>query len=193
MNGKTKAELNSILGSLRLIAARVDELMGAVENAAPVGLIPGQRRQVDIIVAVVAEKMGVPVKQIYSRDRHEKIARARQLAMTLVHAEMKLSFNQVGKLFRRDHGTADSAVKAIENLVQTNYTFGRIVAGITTDVRAALSLSAPELTDAGSTAAIPPAPETHKTARASARTLSTEALPPVGLPARRDCELRTVD
>lgn len=65
------------------------------------------------IVAICAEAYGVTVKDVMGRGRPEKVANARQLAMTLLY-ERGMTCSQVGRYFDRDHCTVLNGVKMTE-------------------------------------------------------------------------------
>jgi chromosomal replication initiation ATPase DnaA len=134
----TTIQMNSVARDLRTLIARAEKLLAAGSGGNLSGITPEQTKQIKAIVEIVSEKTGVPNREIFSRDRHEPQARARQICMVLARSELKLSYHLTGKIFHRDHGTVDAAEKAIEDLVQTNCSFARTVAGITAEVRSKL-------------------------------------------------------
>lgn len=69
----------------------------------------------------VADRLGVSVAWIDSKDRHAEIAHARHIAMYLCRFPTKPittapahSLTVIGKAFNRDHGTVMNAIKRIE-------------------------------------------------------------------------------
>ncbi len=71
----------------------------------------GQRR-LQRIVALVITETGVTLAELDGRDRTERVASARQLAMALARETTRLSTVQLGQAFARDHATILHAVKA---------------------------------------------------------------------------------
>ena len=69
-----------------------------------------------IVFDEVAKASGFTILQLQSRDRHARIAWARQVALTLLHEFTGLSLAEVGRLVKRDHGTVIYAIKTVKNI-----------------------------------------------------------------------------
>jgi chromosomal replication initiation ATPase DnaA len=138
----TTTELNTVLRDLRSLVVRAEALLdraGGLRDTSLAGVTPEQTKKVQVVVEVVSQRLGVPVRDIFSRDRHELIARARQLCMMLACRELRLSSTQVGIVFRRDHADVLWACKRVEGRLNSKCDFGRQLAGITAEVRTRLS------------------------------------------------------
>jgi chromosomal replication initiation ATPase DnaA len=138
----TKTELRAIGREMLRLMDRADYLLGRINNQVDLtGITPTHTKHMEIIVDVVCTKFGVPQRMIYSRDRHEAVARARQVCMVLGRERLKLSSPQIGKMFRRDHGTVLAAEKTIANLVETNAVFRRDFAEVIASIERELKPS----------------------------------------------------
>ncbi len=73
----------------------------------------------------VATACGVTTEEMLSRRRTERVAVARQIAMTFcyVPGSKNHSLQDVGLFFKRDHGTVIHAIKHIQNLRETDKAF----------------------------------------------------------------------
>ena len=67
-------------------------------------------------VHIVAHVTGVGYRQIFSVSREAPSAKARAVAMFVIHRKLGWSFPKLGRFFRRDHTTALAAVRRIEGL-----------------------------------------------------------------------------
>lgn len=73
--------------------------------------IPAEARQ---IIRQVAKAWQIPTDLILNGGREAEVAQARQAAMVIIRDQLPLSFSQIGKIFRRDHGTVMHACKRHE-------------------------------------------------------------------------------
>ena len=80
--------------------------------------LPGQRHEVvsvEDIQRAVCSHFRLTSSELLSKDRHQTIAFARQVAMYLCRQRLKCSFPELGRAFgNRDHTTVMSAVRRIE-------------------------------------------------------------------------------
>ena len=65
----------------------------------------------DLVLAAVSEAFGFTVAELAARDRHRRLAWARQVAMALLYENNSVTLHEAGKLFHRDHGTILHAVQ----------------------------------------------------------------------------------
>ena len=87
--------------------------------------LPGETvHSMERIVEETAARLGVSVRQILGRQRSEKIARARQVAMWLGALDGSRSLPEVGRHFDRHHGTVMHARAVIEGLIADGRAFG---------------------------------------------------------------------
>jgi chromosomal replication initiation ATPase DnaA len=98
-----------------------------------------QIRQREIIVETVSKKFGVPSRLIYLRDRHESIARARQVCMVSARSDLNLTLAQAGRLFNRSVVAVFKAQIAVQNLADTDARFASLVAACRDEIKARLS------------------------------------------------------
>lgn len=67
------------------------------------------------IISLVARHTKIPVSTITGDGRTKLITHSRDIAIWLVRTVRKLSFPQLGMLFRRDSSTVQSAISKVEN------------------------------------------------------------------------------
>jgi len=121
--------------SLRALLGRGNDLLARAEaRTLSAGGKGTPAARMAAVVRLVGRKFAVPEWQIYSDNRRENVARARQICMALGWKEFKLSLRGVGKLFSRDHCTVTKAIRAVKDLYDTNAAFRQeydaLVAGI---------------------------------------------------------------
>jgi chromosomal replication initiation ATPase DnaA len=75
-------------------------------------------KKVETIIAAVCARMEVEERQLFGSSRRKSIAEARSLAYLLVRELTRLSFPEMGRLFKRDHTTILVGVKRAERKVQ---------------------------------------------------------------------------
>lgn len=99
-------------------------------------LSPAVLRRCRRICELVATQQGLPPSLLFYRGRTERIAVARQLAMTLMREVLALPLMTIGGLFDRDHGTVIHAVKAIARRAETSPEFAGKYADLLSQARA---------------------------------------------------------
>lgn len=72
------------------------------------------------IQTVVADYYGIPLAELRSRDRTERVAWPRQVAMHLSVKLNNIPPHRVGILFSRDHGTVGYAVKKVKGTMDVD-------------------------------------------------------------------------
>jgi chromosomal replication initiator protein len=78
----------------------------------------------DGIMAAVSESLDIPIETILSKDRHQDVAMARQIAMALIRKyEPSVTLKRIGRMFRRDHSTVIYALRTFDNLYGRDKTF----------------------------------------------------------------------
>ncbi len=89
------------------------------KSLAAVLFVSGSNAGMDLLCRKVAAEFGVSPQEILSRDRSDRVARARQVAMYLMRELTALSLESIGAAFGyRDHGTVLYAVRAIESFIE---------------------------------------------------------------------------
>ena len=73
----------------------------------------------ELIIRYVCRYYGVEDYQIKGRQRSKNISEPRQVAMYLMRQKSKMSLDDIGKYFGRDHSTVKYAVDTIEKEVQS--------------------------------------------------------------------------
>jgi hypothetical protein len=115
---------------------------------APQPLIEGIQR-------LVADYFGIPLETFLSRARPERIASPRQIAMYLCRLGEVITLEEIGRGFRRDHGTILHACRAVVDRMSHDLPFRHIVHTLQTMTplrkREANQLQLPLLTSAEST------------------------------------------
>ena len=116
-----QANIRQLEGAVKKIKA-MHELMGEritvslAENAIDAlrtenpGLNPTPER----IMEAVANYFYIPVEQMISQNRSKDVAYPRQMAMYMIRQELKYSFPDIAKIFKRDHTTVMHACNKIE-------------------------------------------------------------------------------
>jgi len=77
--------------------------------------IPMDERVINRVLAMMAEKHKVTVKEILSKVRTRAVTWARQDAMRELYTSMKISYPQIGRYFGRDHTTVLHSIKRSES------------------------------------------------------------------------------
>ena len=78
---------------------------------------------VESIIKVVADYYHLKIEDFRSKRQYRKVARPRQIAMTLARELTRTSFPQIGECFGgRDHSTVVHACKNIQNLCEKDQT-----------------------------------------------------------------------
>lgn len=78
------------------------------------------------VIETVAETAGVTLQAIKSRSRKRELVEARQIAMTLLKSETKMTLKTIGSFFSgRDHTTVIHAINTVEDLTETDKLFRR--------------------------------------------------------------------
>lgn len=68
----------------------------------------------DQVLQHVAESYGIRVDDILGRGQTREMVAPRQLAMYFCRQQLKMPFNQIGELFKRDHSTVMSSVRQVQ-------------------------------------------------------------------------------
>lgn len=105
----------SELAALRSRVGRLNEMVALKrqEEKAVAELNMWAARSTHVaIIRTVCSVFGVTEAEIFSKQRPERIANARQLAMDLIRRQ-GLTTTEVGLLFRADHGTVCWATKSV--------------------------------------------------------------------------------
>ena len=115
------AELDArLIEFLKQTRERVREMRAATKQKKAAT----HREIFEAAVIASANNFGVWQQQILSRTRCVDIADARQVAMALTYeGSEEMSFPQVGKMFKRHHGTIINAVRAVQNKRETDPRF----------------------------------------------------------------------
>lgn len=133
---RVQSNIRELEGALNRILAFAD-LSGAsltpeLVEVALADLLP-QRSDVDPgkIIELVAREWQTTVEALLGRDRSQKIAQPRQVAMYLLRKETDASLPQIGEaLGGRDHTTVMYAIEKISNEIETKTDLRRRVVSI---------------------------------------------------------------
>lgn len=132
-------ELRARLREARALIEHLEGLLRQREQCDLAIVARQQIRQRAIIVAVVSQNFGVPARLIYSRDRHAKIALARQVCMFIACSDLKLFREQTGGLFKRVPGTVIKAQIAVTNLAETDARFAAALGAVQAEIKTRLA------------------------------------------------------
>ena len=82
---------------------------------------------IEELIAFVETRCDVPPGSIRGRDRHQSVARARQIAAWLIrlHSNPRRSFPEIGRLLGRDHTTIMAACNSVLRRRRTDLRFLR--------------------------------------------------------------------
>lgn len=79
---------------------------------------------IELIQRAVTERYGLHMRDMTAKDRHERVAHPRQVAMFLAYEITKASLQEIGAAFGgRDHGTVIHACKAVKNRMEMDPRF----------------------------------------------------------------------
>lgn len=85
------------------------------------------------IIAMCAYETGVPIGALKGRSRTGKVAYTRQVAMLLMREHCAglpgkpMTYEAIGKLFGRDHGTVVHACKSVQNMADTSTSDSQLI------------------------------------------------------------------
>jgi len=80
---------------------------------------------VNVAVEAASDAFQVASRDIYSTSHAATATQARQVAMYLLRQYGGYSFPEIGRMLKRDHSTAQSAMKRVEVRRKTDPTFAR--------------------------------------------------------------------
>lgn len=110
---RAEAEVNAAAQEMReIVSAKMRRLPRPVLHAK---LTSRANAMVQTILQEAAVFHSVAVDEILSRRRHAGFVVARQRAMVLCRVLVNLTFEHVGEIFGRDHGTVMYAAEAVNS------------------------------------------------------------------------------
>lgn len=83
---------------------------------------------IESIISAVAEDFGYTFLLMRARDRHARIALARQTGLYLARELTGASLIELGNVLERDHGTVIHAIRAVDERMATDPLFAQRVA-----------------------------------------------------------------
>ena len=87
------------------------------------------------IIATVAARYSVSVKDVLGQERKKNIQTARNVSMYLVRMLTPLSLPQIGQVFHRDHSTVHSNIGNVETALQSDPIFEALVEDIKKEIK----------------------------------------------------------
>lgn len=90
----------------------------------------GQPITIDKVLNDVAETFNVTKEEMTGKRRNREFADARHVAQYLIHVKMNRTCTATGAIFNRDHSTVLHAVKNVNNRMETETNFRRLVQNI---------------------------------------------------------------
>ncbi len=90
---------------------------------------------VDKIFAAVSIKYKIPTEEIKSRKQTSNVVNARHVCIYLIRTLTDLTLSQIGQLFSRDHTTAMSSLRKIENRISSDTSFEAEINELISDVK----------------------------------------------------------
>ncbi len=139
---RLKNNVRQIEGSLKKLSA-LSLLTGTpitLEVAkSAVASISNDREPTDVTVEkifnAVSLKYRIPSQDIRSRKRTDSIANARHICIYLLRTLTDLTLTQIGQQFSRDHTTAMSSLKKIENRISAEPAFEAEINELITEIK----------------------------------------------------------
>jgi chromosomal replication initiator protein len=89
----------------------------------------------DKIITYVSQKFGIAPEEIVGKRKTNEIAISRQVSIYLLRELTDMSYENVGKVFNRDHSTVVSAVKKIKELMDKDSSFEAQIEDMVKDMR----------------------------------------------------------
>ncbi len=133
---RVQSNIRELEGALNRIIAFADlsgsSLTPALVDVALADLLP-QRGDIapERIIELVAKEWQVSVEALFGRDRSQKIAQPRQVAMYLMRKRTDCSLPQIGEILGgRDHSTVMYAIEKISNEIETRSDLRRRVGNV---------------------------------------------------------------
>lgn len=114
----------ALANELRAIADRI-ERMGENVNSNGVPAPLQVDAHVQTIIETVAAEWRIEAWGMRVKDRSQRIATARQVAMYLARKLTPLSYPDLGDIFKRDHATVIHSVRRIEGRMQVEPQFAK--------------------------------------------------------------------
>ncbi len=91
-------------------------------------------KKVEAIIAAVCKRTEVEERQLFGSSRRKSIAEARSLAYLLVRELTRLSFPEMGRLFKRDHTTIIPGVRRAARKIQYDRWMRELYEAVRTEV-----------------------------------------------------------
>lgn len=127
--------LNRIIARASLVGSKID-IQSSKEWLADLLKIKAKEVTIEGIQAKVAGAYGITTADLLSTSRSQKIARPRQVAMSLAKKLTTKSLYEIGKLFGgKDHATVIHACKKVEELVSKDEAFANKLDFLTESLR----------------------------------------------------------
>lgn len=70
------------------------------------------------ITKIVADYYNVKYSDVFLKERTQHLVRVRQMAMYLGRVMLRLTHQEIGKFFNKDHATSIHAIKTVSNEVK---------------------------------------------------------------------------
>ncbi len=91
---------------------------------------------IDSVITTVADYYGMSENQLKSKVRTSQIALARQIAMYLSRKILSLPYQEIGKVFGKDHSTVLTNVQKIEKMKGTDESLNKVLNELSTKIKA---------------------------------------------------------
>ncbi len=110
---KKLGAMNSMTGR-EITKDSIDEVISIIDPGnIPLDIL------INKIISTVAKYYGVEVEDLKSKKKTAAIANARHIAMYIIRELTPKSYNDVGKIFSRDHSTVISSCERVETNIKT--------------------------------------------------------------------------
>jgi chromosomal replication initiation ATPase DnaA len=88
------------------------------------------------ILEAVERHTGISYGAMKSRNNRHSISNARHMAIAYIYIYSRMSYDEIGQLFNRDHSTAIHSRKQARNLIEVDRAFTETMFAIYTDITA---------------------------------------------------------
>jgi len=105
--------IHSFTGS-EITKESIDNIISIVDP----GNIPNDA-VVDKVLLRVSKKYGVPIEDLKSKKKTDRIASARHIAIYIIRKLTDMSLKEIGKVFGRDYSTVISSINKVELNIKT--------------------------------------------------------------------------
>ena len=117
---KALAQFNQFADQFITYKQALEKLAEEISAYHKLGILKNDSvREATDVVRITASAFGILSNQLLSRQRPAHIAIPRMVCMYFFRKKLGLTLQEIGKFFKRDHGTAIHAIKVIEKILNS--------------------------------------------------------------------------